>query len=189
MLIILFSYLIGSIPSGLILSKLILGKDIRKHGSGNIGTTNAYRIGGKKLGILTLIADMSKAAIAVLAAELIYPENLEMKCLCGLAASVGHMYSAFMKLSGGKGVATSIMVLLLIHMPLALFTVSIFLPVVYFSRYVSLASIIASVGAAAASFGTHQQAVIATTWVMAILITIKHKENIKRLFSGTENKV
>jgi len=194
-LFIIGSYLIGSIPTGLLLSKAT-GVDIRKSGSGNIGATNVTRLLGKKLGALTLVGDILKAVIPMLAAHWYFlrlggapnPHEVDLAVtLCGGAAFLGHMYSVYLKFRGGKGVATALGVFLVLEPLAALVSLLLFIAVVYFSGYVAVGSLLV--------------AALMTLWVwlfkgspnhvflaffIGVLIWIKHADNIKRLFEGTE---
>ncbi len=194
-LFIILSYLVGSIPTGLILSKAV-GIDIRKSGSGNIGATNVTRLLGKKLGIMTLLGDVLKAVIPMLSVhwymvnfqKTISPMDLDLAVsLCGGAAFLGHMYSIYLKFRGGKGVATALGVFIVLEPLAALISLLLFSGVVYFSGYVAVGSLVVSA--------------LMTLWIwllkgspnhvylaffIAVLIWIKHADNIKRLFEGTE---
>jgi len=194
-LFIIGSYFIGSIPTGLLLSKAT-GVDIRKSGSGNIGATNVTRLLGKKLGGLTLVGDILKAVIPMLAAHWYFlrlggaqnPHEVDLAVtLCGGAAFLGHMYSVYLKFRGGKGVATALGVFLVLEPLAALVSLLLFIAVVYFSGYVAVGSLLV--------------AALMTLWVwlfkgspnhvflaffIGVLIWIKHADNIKRLFEGTE---
>ena len=194
-LFIIISYLIGSIPSGLILSKAT-GVDIRTSGSGNIGATNVTRLLGKKLGILTLICDVLKAVIPMLAAHWYFvrsgmaakPHEVDLAVsLCGGAAFLGHLFPIYLKFKGGKGVATALGVFLILEPLAILISLFIFIAVVYLSGYVALGSLLVSA--------------LMTLWIwllggspnhvflaffIGVLIWLKHSDNIKRLLAGTE---
>lgn len=185
--IILCSYLVGSIPTGLLLAKAS-GIDIRATGSGNIGATNVYRTVGRKLGIVTLVLDCLKGLVPVLAAQHFgLPESWIASV--GLAAFLGHIYTVFLKFKGGKGVATALGVFLGIS-PLAVLCVLIlFVLVVWKWRYISLGSI-----TAAAAFPVliatidRRPLIVAMTIIIAALVIFKHRENIRRLREGTESR-
>ena len=194
-LFIIISYLVGSIPTGLVLSKAT-GVDIRKSGSGNIGATNVTRLLGKKLGFLTLLGDVLKAVLPMLAAHWYFlrsgmavkPHELDLAVtLCGGAAFLGHMYSIYLKFRGGKGVATALGVFIVLEPLAAFISLLLFVTVVYFSGYVAVASLTVSA--------------LMTLWIwllkgspnhvylaffIGVLIWIKHADNIRRLFEGTE---
>ncbi|MBI1922176.1 MAG: glycerol-3-phosphate acyltransferase [Geobacter sp.] len=186
-IILLCSYLLGSIPTGLLLAKAC-GIDIRATGSGNIGATNVYRTVGRKLGVITLVLDCLKGLVPVLAAQhLGLPEAWIAGV--GLAAFLGHVYTVFLKFKGGKGVATALGVFLGIS-PLAVLCVLIlFFLIVWKWRYISLGSI-----TAAAAFPIFTAAldrrplIVAMTVIIAALVIFKHRENIRRLRDGTESR-
>jgi glycerol-3-phosphate acyltransferase PlsY len=185
----LFGYLLGSIPCGLVLTRLTGAPDPRKVGSGNIGATNVLRSGGKALGIITLIFDILKGLIPTLAASLIL-KNISLVCLVGLLAFLGHLFPIYLKFKGGKGVATAIGVMLIL-MPKALLTSLIcFLIVILIWRMVSLGSLLASVLLPlwGGLWGYPKPCVI-LSGIIALFIIIRHKANIKRILSGTESKM
>lgn len=181
------AYLLGSIPTGLLLGKLY-GIDVRQEGSGNIGATNLYRTVGRKVGVWTLVGDCLKGFVPVLLAWKLGLSE-PMQAWIGLAAFCGHVFSIFLLFKGGKGVATALGVYLALA-PLALLgALALFVALVAVWRYISLGSI-----AAAALlpliiwYGPHTwQLLIATTVISAIVI-IKHHANISRLVAGTESK-
>lgn len=181
------AYLIGSIPTGLLLGKAY-GIDVRKEGSGNIGATNLYRTVGRKVGILTLIGDCLKGLLPVI---LVKCSSLpvESAALVGLAAFCGHVFSVFLKFKGGKGVATALGVFLALA-PLAVaIAIALFACLMFIWRYVSLGSISAAVAMPVAVFflgGSSNLTVV--TAIISTIVIIRHHENIKRLISGTENK-
>lgn len=181
------AYLIGSIPTGLLLGKAY-GIDVRKEGSGNIGATNLYRTVGRKVGIITLIGDCLKGLLPVVLVKLsaLPPE---FAAWAGLAAFCGHVFSVFLKFRGGKGVATALGVFLALA-PLAVaIAVALFAAIMFIWRYVSLGSISAAVAMPLAVYllgGSNT--VTAVTFVIAAIAIVRHRENIKRLISGTENR-
>ena len=193
--VIIGSYLIGSIPWGLVVGRL-KGIDIREYGSGNIGSTNILRTLGTKFGAIVLIADVLKGVIAVLLARYII-ETPTGEMAAGFAAIAGHDWSLFLKFKGGRGVATSLGALLPMAMPAPLAAVSglvVFLLIVALTRYVSLGSLLGSVSAVVtmAVF----MALDRVSWeylvyivVAVTLIIFQHRDNIKRLASGTEGKL
>jgi len=189
------SYLIGSIPSGLVIGKL-KGIDVREYGSGNIGTTNVLRTLGARYGALVLIADVFKGVIAVLLARYIIGSPMS-EMAAGFAAVAGHDWSLFLKFKGGRGVATSLGALLPMAMPAPLSGViglAVFVLVTLASRYVSLASIVGSVAAVVAMavfLGLDRvpwQYLVYIVVVVALII-FQHRDNISRLLSGTESKL
>lgn len=184
---ILGAYLLGSIPTGLLLGKLY-GIDVRKEGSGNIGATNLYRTAGRKVGIITLIGDCLKGLLPVVLAwklGLLEP----MQAWIGLAAFCGHVFSVFLLFKGGKGVATALGVFLALAPLAVLGALAVFILLVAIWRYISLGSIVAAaVMPLIIWFMPHtQQLLIATTLIAAVVI-IKHHTNISRLIAGTESR-
>jgi len=183
------SYLLGSIPSGLLLARLSGAPDPRKVGSGNIGATNVLRSGGKTLGILTLIFDILKGLIPTLAAALVL-KNSYVVGLVGLLAFLGHLFPVYLKFKGGKGVATAIGVMIVIMPEALLISLLCFLIVVGISRTVSLGSIMAS--ALLPLWGGlwgYSGPFVILSGIMALLIIVRHRENIKRILAGTESKL
>jgi len=181
------AYFLGSIPTGLLLAKAA-GVDIRSSGSGNIGATNVYRTLGRGVGALTLIGDCLKGLVPVLVAKY-YGMTEIWVALIGLAAFLGHVYTVFLGFKGGKGVATALGVFLGIS-PISVGAVLlIFVSVVWKWRYISLGSITAALAmpGMVALFDSRPPMVIMTLLV-SLLVVWKHRENIKRLREGTENK-
>ncbi|MDK9716296.1 MAG: glycerol-3-phosphate 1-O-acyltransferase PlsY [Trichlorobacter sp.] len=181
------AYLLGSIPTGLLLGKLY-GIDVRNEGSGNIGATNLYRTVGRKVGIMTLVGDCLKGLLPVLLAwklGLLEP----MQAWIGLAAFCGHVFSVFLLFKGGKGVATALGVYLALAPLAVLGALGVFILLVAIWRYISLGSIAAAaVMPLIIFFRPHStELLIATTLISAVVI-IKHHTNISRLFAGTESK-
>ncbi|HSD11634.1 MAG TPA: glycerol-3-phosphate 1-O-acyltransferase PlsY [Candidatus Binatia bacterium] len=181
------AYLIGSIPTGVLLGRLA-GVDVRSEGSGNIGATNVARTAGRTLGILTLLGDALKGLMPVVAVRALALGDATTAGV-GVGAMCGHMFSIFLSFRGGKGVATGLGVLLglapaIVPIPLGVFVVTMAL-----SRIVSLSSIFASLSAplGVLAFGYPPP----ITWAaaaMALLILLRHRENIARLLVGTERR-
>lgn len=188
-LILILSYFLGSIPNGLIFGKLIWKKDLRNFGSGNIGATNAWRTLGKPAGLLIFALDFLKGSLSVFLAEKILQEPLLM-ILAGIFAIIGHTFSIFLKFHGGKGVATGLGVIAMLMPKITVIVFLIWLAIVFVTRYVSLGSIVASVCVPilAIFFGEPIEFILFGA-IAAVFITIRHKENISRLASGTENKI
>jgi acyl phosphate:glycerol-3-phosphate acyltransferase len=186
-LYIVISYLIGAIPAGVILAKL-KGIDPRKTGSGNIGATNVMRAAGKALGAFTLIGDILKGLIPA-ALAIHFGQPYPVIAAIGLAAFIGHLFPIYLKFKGGKGVATALGVYVAIHPLAILISIIVFILVFIKWRYVSLGSLI---GTAVMPFALISlKAPFAYTYlslIVGILIFIKHKDNIKRLLAGKENK-
>jgi glycerol-3-phosphate acyltransferase PlsY len=193
--VVIGSYLIGSIPSGLVIGKL-KGIDVREYGSGNIGTTNVLRTLGARYGALVLIADVFKGVIAVLLARYIIGSPMS-EMAAGFAAVAGHDWSVFLKFKGGRGVATSLGGILPMAMwaPLAAVAgVVIFIALIALTRYVSLASIMGSLSAVVAMavfMGMDRVPWEYLVYIVVVvaLIIFQHRDNISRLLSGTESKL
>jgi glycerol-3-phosphate acyltransferase PlsY len=195
---VLAAYLVGSLSFAVIVSQLMGLNDPRSYGSKNPGATNVLRSGSKKAAILTLLLDAFKGWLPValvLAFGQPYGLGAGVAALAGLAAFLGHLYPVFFGFKGGKGVATAVGVLVGVNGFLALATVGTFAIVVYFSRYVSLASMVAAVFAPVFYVfgdGVAWQAAGAEVLclaVMALLLVWRHRENINRLLAGTESKL
>ena len=188
LILILLAYLVGSIPFGLILSKLFAKTDIRKVGSGNIGATNVMRVLGKKLGVLTLMFDILKGAIFVILAEVVTHSEI-WASLAGLAAFLGHLYPIYLKFRGGKGVATSVGIFLFLAPYALLVDIVIFLLVVYQTRYVSLGSIIAAALLPVILLVfSYSYVYVILAVIMGGFIILRHRDNIQRLKQGRETK-
>ncbi|MFC2314948.1 MAG: glycerol-3-phosphate 1-O-acyltransferase PlsY [Selenomonas massiliensis] len=183
------AYLIGSIPSGLILGKLFWHTDLREHGSHNIGATNAWRTLGKGAGIAVFIADSLKGQAGVMLGLSLVGTPLAA-VVGGLLAIIGHSFSLFLRFHGGKGVATSLGVLSMLMGDVTFMLFVLWFTIVYVTRYVSLGSVVAG-GLApilAALFGYPMEYLLFTA-IAAVLVIVRHRENIKRLMNGTENKI
>lgn len=188
LILIAIAFIIGSVPFGLLIARL-KGVDLRKTGSGNIGATNVLRAVGKVPALLTLAGDILKGTIAV-ALGGYFLDNLLMKGIVGLAAIAGHNFSLFLGFKGGKGVATSIGVLILFAPKAALITLALWLGVALMTRYSSLGAIV--------SFGllplniylfdyTKEKLIISV--IIASLLLFRHSANIKRLLNGSESRI
>ena len=182
-----FGYLCGSIPFGLILTKLAGTQDLRTVGSGNIGATNVLRTGNRLLAAATLLGDLLKGTVAVIAAGFYAGPDTAMAA--GLGAFLGHLFPVWLQFKGGKGVATYIGVLLGLFWPMALAFCAIWICVAIVSRYSSLAALIASAVVPMMLFMSGYSALAVLFAVMTLLLWIKHRENIERLFAGTEGKI
>lgn len=182
------AYLVGSIPTGLLLAKGLGGVDIRETGSGNIGATNVYRTLGRKVGLLTLVGDCLKGLVPVLIAGLIGMNALWVS-LIGLSAFLGHVYTVFLGFKGGKGVATALGVFLAVSPLSVLSALAVFSLVLYKWRYVSLASITAAAAMPSLlALIDGRPEIVGMSLLIAAMVIVKHMENIKRLKSGTESK-
>ena len=183
-LIILISYLLGSIPFGFLLTKIILKKDIREIGSGNIGATNVLRTGNKIIGYSTLILDILKAVIPILFIKMQLPEFI---FISSLAVFLGHVFPIWLKFNGGKGFATYVGILFCINYILGFFFIATWLVVFFISKYSSLSSLLASLIIPIYYFFIDTENYYFFI-IMFILIFYTHRENIKRLKNNTESK-
>jgi glycerol-3-phosphate acyltransferase PlsY len=187
----LLAYLMGAIPFGVVIGKLFYHVDVRQHGSGNVGTTNVFRVLGKKAGVAVLVCDMLKGFIpAFTAAYFLRETDPWLVIVIAAAPVVGHMYSVFLKGSGGKGVATGAGVVLAL-VPLAFGVIAVvWVLLILITRYVSLASLVATllVPVFVFALGDPLPYLIAAVLV-TIVIFWAHRGNIKRLLSGNENRV
>ena len=194
----LAAYLIGSLSFAVIVSRAMGLSDPRTYGSGNPGATNVLRSGSKPAAIVTLLLDAAKGWLPVMLVKWFGPAwdlSEGTQALAGLAAFLGHLYPVFFAFKGGKGVATAVGVLLAFEPLLALATLVTFAIIVFFTRYVSLASMVAAVfapayyligdGVAWTASGAKTLALIA----MGLLLIWRHRENIQRLLAGTESKL
>ena len=179
------SYLMGSIPFGLILTKLFLNKDIREIGSGNIGATNALRTGNKLIGYSTLILDIAKAIIPVIYVKFNYPDIIY---IASLFAFLGHVFPIWLKFKGGKGVATYVGILFSINIILGFVFVASWVFIFLLSKYSSLSSIIGSISIPIYILIAGQINDAIFFAIMFILIFFTHRENIKRLKNKEESK-
>jgi|SRR5581483_3295515 len=198
LMIAVVAYLLGSIPFGLILVRLVRGEDVRLSGSGNIGATNVARTGGAKLGVATLVLDALKGyagvafAIALSHREASIDTGLAA-ALAALCAILGHVFPVWLKFRGGKGVATAVGAFLGLAPRAVLVVLALFLIIVAISRYVSLGSIVASAAFPIFAYflyrGTSTIADLLVMFAASLLIILKHKANIRRLLNGTENRL
>lgn len=188
-LIVLFSYLLGSITFGELIAK-IKGINLRRIGSGNVGATNVSRALGKKYGFVVFLLDMLKGFIPTILAIKLFGLNSLWVTLTGIGAVLGHMYPLFFSFKGGKGVATSFGVLLAVSPKVALLSFLVWLLVVFLTRYVSLASITASVSAVFFLLvGEASPNICLMAFTIALLVIYKHRDNISRLLAGTEHRI
>ena len=184
-IIILISYLLGSIPFGFLLTKIFLNKDIRKIGSGNIGATNALRTGNKTLGYTTLILDILKAVIPVIFVKIYYSDYLYISSLC---VFLGHVFPIWLKFNGGKGVATYVGILCCINIYLGISFGIVWLITFVMFKYSSLSSIVSTLSIPIINFLFFNDQIFYFFIIMFILIFYTHRENIKRLLNRTESK-
>jgi acyl phosphate:glycerol-3-phosphate acyltransferase len=181
-------YLFGSIPFGLVVTRLAGTTDIRRIGSGNIGATNVLRTGRKELAAATLIGDMLKGSAAVLLANALWGKDAAL--VAGLGAFLGHLFPLWLRFRGGKGVATYLGIVLgLAPWPGAVAFAVIWIAVASLSGYSSLAALLASVVTPAVLWVENDHKTAALFTVLTVLIFIKHRANIARLMAGTEGKI
>ena len=183
-----FAYGLGSIPFGLIITKIGGGGDIRQIGSGNIGATNVLRTGNKTLAALTLVADAGKGAVAVLVAKQ-YGDPASA-ALAAIFVVIGHCFPVWLKFSGGKGVATSLAVLASLDIRLGGLFVATWLGTAFVTRYSSLSALLAMLACVAGGF-VWLDTMLAHVVIILLgaIIWMRHHANIGRLFSGTESKI
>jgi glycerol-3-phosphate acyltransferase PlsY len=188
------AYLLGSIPFGYLLVRLFRNQDIRAHGSGNIGATNVARSGAKGLGLATLLLDLGKAFAAVLLAKHLAgtsPVAYDIAVAAAVSAVVGHVFPVWLGFRGGKGVASALGAFLALTWPSALGIFVVFLAVLWWTRYVSLASILAAASFPLFGFyfvASRTPVVIFGFLFLPMLVIAKHHENISRLLNGTESR-
>ena len=181
----IISYLMGSIPFGLILTKLFLNKDIREIGSGNIGATNVLRSGNKIIGYTTLILDILKAVIPVIFVKIYYIDFLYLASLC---AFLGHVFPVWLKFKGGKGVATYVGILFVINIYFGIIFALCWFVIFGITKFSSLSSLIASISIPVYLIITSNFDEIFFFIIMFVLIFFTHRENIKRLKNKEETK-
>ncbi|PLR78586.1 glycerol-3-phosphate acyltransferase [Bacillus sp. V3-13] len=186
-LIILLAYLLGSIPSGLIIGKVFYGTDIRQHGSGNLGGTNTFRTLGVKAGLIVTIADILKGTLAA-SLPVLFGSDLH-PLLTGVVSVIGHMYPLFAGFRGGKAVATSGGVLLFYAPPMFVIILLIFFISLYITKYVSLSSMTAAIGAVVYAIFFGDLPLIIVVSILGIFVFYRHRANIKRIINKTEPKV
>ncbi|EKF19566.1 glycerol-3-phosphate 1-O-acyltransferase PlsY [Nitratireductor pacificus] len=182
----IFGYLLGSIPFGLIITRAAGLGDVRKIGSGNIGATNVLRTGNKKLAALTLLLDALKGTAAVLLAGMYGPDQA---IAAGLGAFLGHLFPVWLGFRGGKGVATYLGVLLGLAWPGALIFAVVWLAVAFATRYSSLSALVAAIAVPAGLFWLGHVQAAQLFVLMSVIVFIKHRANISRLLAGTETRI
>ncbi len=195
----IIAYLIGSINFSVILSKKMAGFDVRNKGSGNAGTTNMLRSVGKKAAAITLVCDILKGVVAILLAMLmnkIFPNSngALLVQIAGVAVILGHTFPIFFKFKGGKGVATSLGVLIMSNWQIGLICLVFALILIILTQMVSVGSIAAAILYPVLTIFIPQNYIIPGNYiiysiVLAVIIVFNHRENVKRLLSGTENRI
>ena len=195
LLMLIMGYLIGSCNFAVIYSRLFKKDDIRKHGSGNAGATNVLRTYGKGPAAAVFVLDLAKGVVAVLLAKLFFPNTDICACIAAFGAILGHNFPCYHGFRGGKGVATSFAVLLVLDWRVALIALGVFIIVVLITRYVSVSSISASIAAPAAAIvfrcvnNSVSLAICVFAVCVGILCILRHQSNIVRLRQGKENKI
>jgi glycerol-3-phosphate acyltransferase PlsY len=184
----LLAYLLGSIPFGLVLTRMAGQGDIRKIGSGSIGATNVLRTGNKFLAAATLLLDAGKGAAAVLIGLAFGGHDFAV--IAALMAIAGHLFSIWLRFQGGKGIAAGLGVMLALSWPAGLISLLLWIVVAVAARISSLASLIAALSAPISMwFFTHDMQFVQVTALIALLIVIKHHSNIRRLLRGEEPRI
>ena len=186
LIVFISSYALGSIPFGLILTKIFIKKDIRKIGSKNIGATNVLRTGSKSIAILTLLLDILKGCAAVLITEVYFPNLI---FLSGLAAFLGHIFPIWLKFNGGKGVATYLGILLILSLKLGLIFCLSWVFIAFITKYSSLSSIISSLIILIISFLEINFELNSYLFITFVIVLYTHRQNIIRLKNKTEDKI
>ena len=186
LIVFILSYVLGSIPFGLILTKIFIKKDIRKIGSKNIGATNVLRTGNKSIAILTLLLDILKGGSAVLITEVYFPNLI---FLSGLAAFLGHIFPVWLKFNGGKGVATYLGILLILSLKLGLIFCLSWVLIAFITKYSSLSSIISSLIIFIISFLEINFELNSYLFITFVIVLYTHRQNIIRLKNKEEDKI
>ncbi|WP_412990320.1 glycerol-3-phosphate 1-O-acyltransferase PlsY [Pediococcus siamensis] len=187
-LMLIIAYFLGSIPSGVMIGKKFFNVDIRQAGSGNIGTTNTFRVLGPKAGTVVLLMDILKGTLAASQPYLFHMPQVN-PLLIGLAAIVGHTFSVFDHFKGGKAVATSAGILLAYNPSFFVIACLVFASLVYLTSMVSVASMTAMVIISIWSLAYHDVILTAVALILTVFIFYRHRENIRRLKNGTENLI
>ena len=182
----LLAYLVGSIPIGLVLTRIAGLGDIRDIGSGNIGATNVLRTGNKTLAALTLLLDVAKGAVPVLVGARFGPD---MAVVAAGAVVIGHMFPLWLRFRGGKGVATGVGAVFVLSWPVGLICMATWLVLVAATRYVSLGSTAAAIAAPVAAYWLADPQRTEVMILIAALIVIRHQANIRRLLRGEESRI
>lgn len=180
-------YLLGSVPFGLLITKLAGLGDIRQIGSGNIGATNVLRTGRKDLALATLLLDSGKGALAVLFAKLYI--TVDVQAYAGMAAFIGHCYPIYLKFKGGKGVATFLGTAMAIKFPVGVVIIITWLLAAFVSKMSSLAALIAAIAGTIAAVYYASPGIWVLLAIMTLFIFIRHKGNIRRILKGEEPKI
>ena len=186
-LIAITGYLIGSIPFGIIIAKIMGLGNLRNIGSGNIGATNVLRTGNKLAAILTLIFDLSKGAVVVILARLLFDDSATQ--IAGLASFLGHCFPVWLGFKGGKGVATFIGITLALYWPAGILTCLTWILIAYISRISSLSALLSSISSIVWIWICGMPNATFIMIILTIFIWVRHKENIKRIIKNTEPRI
>ncbi len=191
LLILIVSYLLGSVSSSIIVGKIKSGKDIRTMGSGNAGATNTLRTFGKGAALFVILGDGLKTVISILIAKVIFPEDSIAVYIAGLGCVLGHNFPVYYGFKGGKGVLVSIVSILFANWKIGLITFFISILIMIFTKYVSLGSIIGSILVVilAVLYEKGNIEYLIFSFILAVLCIYRHRTNIVRLIKGTENKL
>jgi glycerol-3-phosphate acyltransferase PlsY len=184
----LLGYLLGSIPFGLLLTRVAGAGDIRGIGSGNIGATNVLRTGRKGLAAATLVLDAAKGAVAVLIAQALLDDQ-DAALFAGLAAVLGHLFPVWLGFKGGKGAATGLGVLVAASWPVGLAACAVWLLVAAAARLSSLATLAAFASAPVTALILQEYSLVKLSFTIAVLVFVRHQSNIRRLLTGTEPRI
>lgn len=187
----IIAYLLGSIPFALVVGKIGYQIDVREHGSGNMGATNAFRVLGTKAGIIVTLADILKGTIATIIPliVLLFIDIEVNRLMIGIFAVLGHTYPVFAKFKGGKAVATSAGIILGVNPLLFLAIILTFLLTLYLFKFVSLASMLTGIVASIISFFMHDTLLFILVLILTIFVIYRHIDNIKRIINKTEPKI
>ena len=186
LIVLIYAYILGSIPFGLIITKIFLNKDIRNVGSGNIGTTNVLRTGKKSLAAATLILDGFKGYSSVIISQIYFNDLI---FLSALICFIGHIFPIWLNFKGGKGVAVYLGILIALSFPLAIVFVVSWLLLALVFKYSSLSSIIGALGVFFYSILANNYSLIFFLFIIFIIILFTHRDNIRRLKNSKENKI
>ena len=187
--LLLLIYLVAAVPTGVVLTRLMGLEDVRSRGSGNIGATNVYRVAGKLPGILTLLGDILKGFLPLLAVKYwLAPTPLQLG-VAGVVAIVGHCYPVYLRFKGGKGVATALGIFLVLDPQALLGGGLVFLAAVALTRYISLGSVLAAIAVPLFTllFGRSLPVTLSACAIGALIVW-RHRDNLRRLLDGTENR-
>ncbi len=189
LLVLITIYLVAAIPTGIVLAKVMGYDDVRDKGSGNIGATNVYRVAGKLPGILTLVGDILKGLLPLLACKTWLNPTPAQLGIASVVAIIGHCYPVYLRFKGGKGVATALGIFLVLSPKAVLGAAAVFIITVAITRFISLGSVLAAMSAPLLILLlNHPQPVFLSALSIAALIVWRHRTNIKRLLDGSENR-